>query len=460
MVFDTSGSMNDLDRTGISKIDAAKRAGSNILDILEAEASSTMGFSGRIGLVRFSSDYETVLPLTDDLVNARQVLQSFSPQGSTRMAGGLREGIDMLANVPTASRPVMILLSDGLPNVTLAGVGLGDYDPVVRQEVLDLAAEAGQRGICIYTVGFGEPLIGGGSIDEDLLRQIAAASGCGAYYNALDANQLANVYVELRHISTGNILLRNSGPIAQGQTVEIGTVQVPPDQLQMLFTLNWPGSRLEPVLLDPNSRSVDSNYPGASFATYSSLASVIIQNPLPGQWQLSVRGVDVPEGQTTYNAILSARPNPATSTPTSTPTPQPPVQPGLPIVVLLLLVGGGGIFLYVLAQTARKSRALPSSGGAFVGGVSLVGIAGEVIGRSTPVSDGMVIGRGAACQLRLSERAVSRQHASLRYAQGQWFIQDLQSTTGTWVNGQRVTASALKNGDHIRIGSSEFEFRV
>ena len=208
----------------------------------------------------------------------------------------------------------------------LNGEGRGDYDPLVRQEVLALASEAGRSGICIYTVGFGESLAGGGSIDEDLLRQIASTSGCGEYYSARDATQLANVYVELRHTSTGNIMMKQSGNIAQDQEVDIGTVNIPEYQSQILFTLNWPGSKLEPSLIDPNDQPVDENYPGASVSAYSSLATIIIKDPMEGLWQVGARGVDVPEGNTSYNAILSARPSPVTPTPTeepATPTPEP-----------------------------------------------------------------------------------------------------------------------------------------
>jgi pSer/pThr/pTyr-binding forkhead associated (FHA) protein len=74
------------------------------------------------------------------------------------------------------------------------------------------------------------------------------------------------------------------------------------------------------------------------------------------------------------------------------------------------------------------------------------------------VRDGYQIGRGSACDLRLPDHAISRQHARIRYAQGGWFLQDMDSTGGTFVNGQRVGATRLNPGDSIQIGSATFTF--
>jgi len=81
-------------------------------------------------------------------------------------------------------------------------------------------------------------------------------------------------------------------------------------------------------------------------------------------------------------------------------------------------------------------------------------------GANFSIRDGYTIGRGDKCQVRLEDPTASRTHACVRYARGAWFIQDLDSANGTWVNGQRVGATGLVSGDRIRIGDTEFEFRV
>ena len=74
--------------------------------------------------------------------------------------------------------------------------------------------------------------------------------------------------------------------------------------------------------------------------------------------------------------------------------------------------------------------------------------------------DDVLLGRGSQCQICFPDKFVSRRHARLRYAQGQWFIQDQNSSGGTFVNGERVNAIRLNDGDVIRIGKTELRFRT
>ena len=47
----------------------------------------------------------------------------------------------------------------------------------------------------------------------------------------------------------------------------------------------------------------------------------------------------------------------------------------------------------------------------------------------------------------------SSHHALFQFAFGLWFVEDLGSTNGTWLNGRRIQASQrLKKGDKINIG--------
>ena len=89
----------------------------------------------------------------------------------------------------------------------------------------------------------------------------------------------------------------------------------------------------------------------------------------------------------------------------------------------------------------------------------LTGLSGDVAGKTYRVTDGLVIGRSSKNAIRLSDPGVSRHHARLRQAGNHWFIQDMESAIGIHVNGARVEATALKDGDRIRIGNDEFEFR-
>src|SRR3974390_1495568 len=79
-------------------------------------------------------------------------------------------------------------------------------------------------------------------------------------------------------------------------------------------------------------------------------------------------------------------------------------------------------------------------------------------GRAVHVLDGdrQTIGRKQGNELVLDwDGAVSRYHAELEFVAGCWFVTDLDSANGTWVNGKRIEAKkALRVGDELRIGDT------
>ena len=66
----------------------------------------------------------------------------------------------------------------------------------------------------------------------------------------------------------------------------------------------------------------------------------------------------------------------------------------------------------------------------------------------------IVIGRSSDLDMVLVEDMVSRKHARISTQGGQIVIQDLASTNGTFVNGEKVKKMRLKEGDRILIGTS------
>ena len=71
-----------------------------------------------------------------------------------------------------------------------------------------------------------------------------------------------------------------------------------------------------------------------------------------------------------------------------------------------------------------------------------------------PESGEIVIGRSSELAMVLVEDMVSRRHAKVTVTSGQIFIQDLGSTNGSFVNGEKVKRARLNEGDRILIGTS------
>lgn len=63
-----------------------------------------------------------------------------------------------------------------------------------------------------------------------------------------------------------------------------------------------------------------------------------------------------------------------------------------------------------------------------------------------------VLGRGRDADWMLSELTLSRAHAAFGFDGHGFFVEDLGSTNGTWVNGVRQARARLCDGDEVQIG--------
>lgn len=100
----------------------------------------------------------------------------------------------------------------------------------------------------------------------------------------------------------------------------------------------------------------------------------------------------------------------------------------------------------------RKRRGLPKS---------LVVTEGEGGARTYPMTaEPLSIGRADACQVVLADTYASQMHARIFPKDGSWFVEDLGSTNGTYLNRAKVTSpSEIGPGDEIRIGKTTLEVR-
>jgi hypothetical protein len=145
-----------------------------------------------------------------------------------------------------------------------------------------------------------------------------------------------------------------------------------------------------------------------------------------------------------------------------------------PIEVLLQFAFLGVLYLFLLwvARSALRDlgrpatepaglldEEMPGAGRPYSGRLVAQRGGGLSSGEAFGIGPGLVIGRALACEITIEDSYASGRHARLYDRDGNVYIEDLNSTNGTYVNGARVSAQQLlRPGDTIRIGDTELRF--
>ena len=232
LTIDVSRSMCSTDIKP-TRIQAAENAA---LSFIQRQSSNT-----QIGIVAFSSFAELIQPPTSDRNLLNSAVKSLLVGRRTAIGSGILTALDAIASVDKNVAPS---ITDSNPGIEPAPVPKGAYVPDIIVLLtdgvsntgplpLDAAQQAEDRGVRVYTIGFGTPNgsefascqssdpygggfgFGGGAygngafggfgsgpggfqrgIDEATLKQVAAVTG-GTYYSASSAGELENVFKSL-----------------------------------------------------------------------------------------------------------------------------------------------------------------------------------------------------------------------------------------------------------------------
>lgn len=92
--------------------------------------------------------------------------------------------------------------------------------------------------------------------------------------------------------------------------------------------------------------------------------------------------------------------------------------------------------------------------------VRLILLSGSRVGDEVQVDGEAILGRSPDCALCLEDGGVSRQHAKVRLEADSIWLEDLGSSNGTKVGGQRVREVRLQDGDVFELGKVKVRVKV
>ncbi len=443
LVFDVSTSMGE-QSGGDTKLNAAKAAGQTVLDVIGANAGS----GAAVGVATFSAGSESVLVPTDDIGAVRSAISGLSIHGNTDMLAGIRVGIDQLAG-STAPDKAILYLSDGM-----------DTAGNSPESIIAAANDAAASGIKIYTIGFGDQ----GLLDEPLLKNIAdATGGTYGYADASAAMSLVGQFTKSQVVRTGATpLFETTGAVGQGQTADMGVATMPKVHGDLQVVLAWPGSDMDVRLVDPSGAVIASGYPGLTITKTARTAQVTVAGAKPGDWQLSVVGVQTSSAQEPFYTLAAFRETSETPVPTRGGAGTAGDGSEALILIGVLAVLGVGTAVYLSRK--RESGVVAAHVGSGSPGRS--GDGGRIrelvseTGRRHPLKVGAnAIGRALDNDLVIDDPSVSRYHALLLVEAARLTLRDLDSSGGSRVNGSSVREAAVVDGDELTFGEANLRLQ-
>ncbi len=188
LVMDTSGSMDG------APLDEAKNAAKNFVSTIVGESGASLG------IVSYDTKGYKLSDFSRNQYSLERIIDNMHTGGSTNIQDGLSIAAGMLRE-STAKRKLIVLMSDGLPNVGFTGERLIQYANQIKDE-----------GVYIYALGFFQGMGYGVSSAESLMNQIASE---GSYFNIGSSEQLKLFFGDISDELSGTkyIYIRIACPV-------------------------------------------------------------------------------------------------------------------------------------------------------------------------------------------------------------------------------------------------------
>lgn len=128
------------------------------------------------------------------------------------------------------------------------------------------------------------------------------------------------------------------------------------------------------------------------------------------------------------------------------------------IIIYLFIMAIIRMIMMDISAMRRKK-----SGGFAEAYLKLINLRHELdfmVDESYEISGNHVIGRGKKCDISIGDRCISGENSRIFKSSGKFYLEDLGSKNGTYLNGEKLTDKALEllDGDKISIGRLDFLF--
>jgi cell division septation protein DedD len=131
--------------------------------------------------------------------------------------------------------------------------------------------------------------------------------------------------------------------------------------------------------------------------------------------------------------------------------------PGTGVPLWIILASSGAAAVIVVILLAAKLRENPKPAGAGMP-LTVENLMTKAVTRhELPYGGVLTVGRSKKCDVVLKDTSVEPENSRLTFSDGAVYIEDLNSTNGTLINGMKIdSANKLRSGAEITIGSARF----
>jgi VWFA-related protein len=396
----------------------------------------------RLAILGFHNSADLVTDFSSDKQYLRDKVNNLKTQGNqTALFYGASRGIDALAQKKENNGKILLLIGDGK-----------DEDPSKAYKEDDVIEKARKEGIPIFTIGYSK-------IDRSFLRcfeRISERTG-GKFYNSPTDQDLENQYRKLLHQVTNIYMLKNYSPIPGDNLEHVIAITVTQPSGTRVVTGKFTLDQAVRVVSASDTTEVSGNLTSRTDAKL--IAGIVVGIILIGgvifyfvsrnkkkkvaesaqaqaeeqkrNEQLAVEHKKREDAEKQLREVSKQKEHPKI-----------PVNQPHDDKTMIMKPGEGAA-----AGAGTK--------------LELEFMMGPLAGQRVVVTQsGLTIGRRAGNGLVIQDETLSGSHAQIYFTAGYFFMKDSGSVNGTYLNGRRITESALKSGDMFKFGKSEGTIRA